>query len=100
MADWYEQHIEEGIRPLVKLLRDNGFNTTCSCHHDMQVMLDPVVDGSFQRLHELLSNNGHRDYSVQFNLNVKDGHVFQCWAQVSLCTGHRPREEGRPEQCA
>ena len=33
--NWYDENIEEGIRYIVKLLRDNGFNTTCSCEHEM-----------------------------------------------------------------
>lgn len=35
--NWYEENIEESIIPLVKLLRDNGFNTECSCGHEMYV---------------------------------------------------------------
>jgi hypothetical protein len=37
--DWYD-HIEPEIRDVVRLLRDNGFNTTCSCGHEMYVELD------------------------------------------------------------
>ncbi len=35
--DWYEENIEEPIRPLVHLLRENGFNTECSCGHEEEV---------------------------------------------------------------
>jgi len=38
--EWYEKYIEEPIRPLVKLLRNNGFNTTCSCGHQMYVEME------------------------------------------------------------
>jgi len=37
MTDWYEENIEEGIRDVVKALRDNGINTTCSCEHEMWI---------------------------------------------------------------
>jgi hypothetical protein len=32
MEDWYDR-IEEPLRELVRLLRNEGFNTTCSCDH-------------------------------------------------------------------
>jgi hypothetical protein len=41
--DRYEEHIEEPIRGVVKTLRDNGFNTTCSCGHEMYVEGDIIV---------------------------------------------------------
>ena len=37
IKDWYERNIEEPIRPLFCLLRDNGINTVCSCGHEMYV---------------------------------------------------------------
>jgi len=43
--DWYKEYIEEDIRPLVKLLRENGFNTECSCGHDMYVQCLILPDG-------------------------------------------------------
>jgi len=38
MPDWYEC-VEPEVRPLVKYLRDNGFNTTCSCGHEMLIQV-------------------------------------------------------------
>ena len=52
--DWYEEHIEEPIRGIVKTLRDNGFNTTCSCGHEMYVEGDIIADYELQRLHKIL----------------------------------------------
>jgi hypothetical protein len=77
MTDWYEQVIEEPIRETVRLLRDNGFNTTCSCGHDMSVECGYLVDGELQRLHNLLYNNGYRDYMITVQLEVKAGHLYQ-----------------------
>jgi hypothetical protein len=37
--DWYER-IEPEIRELVRLCRNNGFNTTCSCGHEMYIEFD------------------------------------------------------------
>jgi len=52
--DWYEENIEEPVRDVVKHLRDNGFNTECSCGHDMYVQLGWSLDGELMRLHSLL----------------------------------------------
>lgn len=37
MSDWYEQHIEPEVREVVRALRNNGINTTCSCGHEMYI---------------------------------------------------------------
>ena len=74
--DWYEQNIEANIRKEVKLLRDNGFNTECSCDHKMYVQCQYVVDGEIQRLHEVLFNNGYRDYTISIELRVVEGHSY------------------------
>jgi hypothetical protein len=84
MPDWYEENIEEGVRDLVRLLRDNGFNTTCSCHHDMEVMVAVIMDGEMKWLHDLLYNSGHKDYSLQYNVNVSDGYVINEWVSVRM----------------
>jgi hypothetical protein len=73
MSSWIEEFIEEPIRPAVKLLRDNGFNTTCSCGHDMEIELDLLFDGELKRLHDLLYNNGFRDYEIVVTFRVERG---------------------------
>ena len=55
-SDWYEREIEEPIRRLVKLLRDNGFNTVFSCRHDMYCESEYYGE-DLTRLFELLSEN-------------------------------------------
>jgi len=62
--DWYETHIEEPIRPLVKLLRDNGFNTTCSCGHKLYVEMEQYCDGDVSRLYNLLWENGYKHFRI------------------------------------
>lgn len=73
--DWYEENIEEGVRDVVRLLRDNGFNTTHSCHHDMFVQLDaaPFVGGlPMEALHTLLYNYlRDRKEPVSFEVEVR-----------------------------
>jgi len=73
---WIENNIEEQIRPEVKLLRDNGFNTECSCHHEMYVQCQLLIDGELMRLHTLLFNNGYRNYTIEWVLKVMNGHSY------------------------
>lgn len=75
---WYEAWIEEPIRPIVKLLRDNGFNTECSCGHEMCVQCQfPKTDsGELMRLDELLYNSGYKDYLIIVEIRRIDGHRY------------------------
>lgn len=73
---WYEEYIEEPIRDTVKLLRDNGFNTECSCGHKMYVQCQFIVDGEIQRLHNLLFNSGYTNYRIIAQLICTDGHHY------------------------
>lgn len=83
IMNWYEQ-IEEGIRDVVKILRDNGFNTTCSCHHDMEVMVNMFHDGEMMRLHNTLYNSGFANYALQWCMNVEDGKIIGEWCSVRI----------------
>jgi hypothetical protein len=73
--NWLENNIEEPIRDTVKLLRDNGFNTECSCGHNMTVQCNYLADGEIQRLHCLLASNGYRNYSLIVHLEVRRGFI-------------------------
>lgn len=74
--NWYDEHIEEPIKELVKLLRDNGFNTECSCGHDMYVQCQLMLDGDLKRLHDLLFNNEYRDYKIEVYIECIDGYMY------------------------
>lgn len=74
--DWYEDYIEEPIRDLVRLLRNNGFNTECSCGHEMNVQCQYIPEGEIQRLHNLLFNKGYRNYKIEVRLFVLDGFSY------------------------
>ncbi len=63
---WYERMIEKPIRPQVKILRDNGFNTTCSCGHDMYVEMDITDVHEIDRLYNLLIENGYEKIVIEF----------------------------------
>ncbi|MCK4359151.1 MAG: hypothetical protein KAW92_10510 [Candidatus Cloacimonetes bacterium] len=75
-GNWYEDVIEEPVRDLVRLLRDNGFNTVCIYGHGMYVQCQYIVDGEIQRLHNLLFNNGYRDYTINLCVQVMNGYQY------------------------
>ncbi len=94
MSNWLEDNIEEGVRDVVKLLRDNGFNTTCSCHHEMLIQCDLHLDGMFQDLHELLFNYFHErgekcNYRIEYSIRCIDG----CFPFTSLAIHLDNREK-------
>ena len=85
--DWYNENIEEPIRDLVKILRDNGFNTTCSCGHNMDIEGDIVIDYDLKRMQDLFYNyycskNLTPNYEITFFLKVKDGYIVQHYFHV------------------
>ena len=64
--------IEEPIRDAVRLLRDNGFNTTCSCGHEMSIELDEFgrhMDG-VEQIASLLWDNGYKVFKIECTLRV------------------------------
>ena len=79
--EWYDQ-IEEPVREIVKLLRNNGFNTTCSCGHEMYIEGDlPGADYELQRLHKILWDYLHErnkpiSYEIKFDLKVQEGFLL------------------------
>lgn len=78
MPLWYEDTIEEPVRELVYLLRNNGFNTECSCGHEMYVQCQYLLEGEIQRLNHLVSSylfdNGlPTDYEITLKIRVWGG---------------------------
>ena len=73
--NWYEENIEPEIRDFVKLLRDNGFNSECSCDHEMYVECGYVPDGEVKRLHNLLYSR-YKNYKITAELVCIEG----CWS--------------------
>lgn len=73
---WYDKNIESGIKGVVMLLRDNGFNTECSCEHEMYVQCQYIPEGEIKRLHDLLANHGFKDYIISVNMKVIEGHTY------------------------
>jgi hypothetical protein len=89
--DWYEENIEEPIRDVVKLLRDNGFNTTCSCGHEMYVEGELIIEGDLNRLHKLLydyycDKRLKPNYEITFTIKVQEGFIFQNYFYIKFNT--------------
>ena len=64
-TEFYEQ-IESGVRDIVRLLRDNGINTTSSCEHEGRIEFDAGgVPYEVTVIHNLLFNAGLRGYSIE-----------------------------------
>lgn len=87
--DWYKENIEEGIRDVVKLLRDNGFNTTSSCAHEMTVEGDIIVDHDLKRIHDLLYNYCHLkkltpNFEINICIKVEDGYMSKHYFYIEL----------------
>ena len=86
--EWYLE-IEEPIREFVKVLRDNGINTTCSCGHNMYIEADLIPDGQLQVIHRTLFNylaekNLPLNYRIEIYHKVKNGQISQCFARIVL----------------
>ena len=77
---WYV-HIEKDLRELVFLLRNNGFNTECSCEHEKYIQCQYIPDGEIMRLLNLLSCYFHEQdipckYEINIIIKVDDGHQY------------------------
>ena len=72
MGGWYET-IEPGIREQVRLLRENGINTTYSCEHAMVIEAENYQDADLTHVARLLSEAGYEEFLVEIQLFVKPG---------------------------
>ncbi len=64
MEDWYSR-IEEPLKGLVRLLRNNGFNTFCSCGHKRVVQMEWYgFEEEARRLYGLLCENGYSNFEL------------------------------------
>jgi hypothetical protein len=69
--DWYKC-IEEPVRELVLLLRNNGFNTECSCGHEMYVQCQYIPDGEIMNLHNLVYDYLHeKNLPIRYDIDIK-----------------------------
>jgi hypothetical protein len=78
---WYEKKIEPEVRELVRLLRNNGVNTTCSCGHEMFIEASYIPDESIMETYRLICNHLHenhipRRFRAKWEVTVIDGSPF------------------------
>ena len=72
-TDWYKTMIEKEIRPIVKLLRDNGINTVYSCGHAMCVECISISYRDLDDIVNLLYGEGYRDFNVICRTEMRYG---------------------------
>lgn len=94
LPDWYINNIEEPIQELVYLLRNNGFNTECSCGEKMYVQCQYDPEGELQRLHNLLYNSLHEkklpiNYQIEITIKVVDGNMI---SSLIIYLNEKPKE--------
>jgi hypothetical protein len=74
----FYKDIEFGIRDVVKLLRDNGINTTCSCGHEMYVEFECCSSTMVENIYNVLFNAGYRGFRINYALQCPpDGFVIR-----------------------
>jgi len=62
--------IEEPLKDLVQLLRDEGFNTTCSCGHLPTPYIEMEwrsYDDEIFKLYNLLIEHGYKNFFIKAN---------------------------------
>ena len=96
---WYDENIEEPVREVVRLLRDNGFNTDCSCGHEMYVQCNYTLEGELQRLHRLLfiyfetKLNRRAEYEIDLRIKVNEGYIVVHSLDVKFPKGCQKEEK-------
>ena len=85
--DWYSD-IEEPIRDIVRVLRENGVNTTCSCGHEMYVEADVIPNGQLFSIHKILFNYlTENDLPTKYSIDIhfeQDNPLTRCFAIIKL----------------
>lgn len=92
MGDWYEKYIEEDIRDMVHVLRDEGFNTECSCGHEMYVQCQYIPEGEIHRLHMLLCCYLH-EKGLPVNFEITVSHLVVDGKQYSTMDVRFPKKD-------
>ena len=85
----FYQAIEEPIKDIVRTLRDNGINSTCSCGHDMYVEADIISDGTLMVIHKTLFNylsqaGKEVKYTITITLEQNIAGLSRCFAHILI----------------
>jgi len=62
--------IDEGIRELVFMLRNEGINTTFSCAHDKTIQFEADHSSVAEIVYTLLFNHGFKNFKIEFTLGI------------------------------
>lgn len=65
MTNWYENKIEEGIRDIVWILRNNGINTIYSCEHAMVIEAENYEPDEILLVYNLLIERGFSNFKIE-----------------------------------
>jgi len=78
--DWLTRTVEEPVRDLVKLLRDNGFNTYYSCGHPPRpcVHMEWYEDGDVTDLYDLLVDYGYDGFRIAARWDAHELSIQRC----------------------
>lgn len=69
--NWYEENIEEPVRDIVRLLRNNGINTINSCGHNMTIECSTYNPGDdIDKINNLLKDAGYPFFKIEYSLEV------------------------------
>lgn len=68
------------IRNLVRLLRDNGWNTTSSSGNDMSIGIDLKNMDDIENIAQLLVRNGYKTFELTGYL-INDGGMY--WKRIA-----------------
>lgn len=88
---WYEC-IEEPVRAVVKLLRNNGFNTFDSCGHTHKVKMEWYKDHEVTVLWNLLYENGYEHFTIDAHWDAFPSH-YPIRRVLTLSLGSKQEEE-------
>jgi len=85
VTDWYEC-IEPGVRELVRLLRSNGVNTTCSCEHARVVEAEAYAAADIEQIYDLLVENNYDGFAIDLTYYKPAGQSLVRCLVVRICT--------------
>lgn len=69
-SNWYERNIEPEVRDLVRLLRNNGYNTFRSCGHDEWISFAVEDPKEAWTLMLFLRERNYENFEIHFEIHV------------------------------
>ena len=80
--DAFYSQIEPGVRKWVRLLRDAGINTECSCGHQGYIQCQSLdAQTELEQIKNVLHGNGCWYYEIHF-IRYSNGENFASWKET------------------